>query len=328
MDANPDRLPLLKKGDRPLLHLGLFLTTFLCAFESFRGGMGGGTASSDWGVQAVGSLQFAASALAILLAHEMGHFVFARRHGVDSSLPWFIPLPPYLTMFGTLGAVIRLKSRVPTKNALVDIGAAGPLAGLAVALPLMVVGMALSRVDAAPPQPPLLLSDTSLIGAVRELLGALGGPAVDARAPINMVFGDSVLVLALQYLLKGPLAQGTAVYAHPVFIASWFGMLVTMFNLIPVGQLDGGHLTHAWFGDKAVALGKAMVAALGLLTVFVSLTWLVWCLLLGFLIGFRHPPVVRPEEPLSAGRKWVCAACFVFLVLCFIPAPVQLGVAP
>lgn len=326
----PEPLPLLKADDRPLVHLGLFGATWLTSFASFFFVMGGGVASQDPWDQARGALLFSTATMAILLAHEMGHFVFSRRHGVDSSLPWFIPLPPPLSPFGTLGAVIRLRGRVPDRNALVDIGAAGPLAGLAVALPLLVVGLVLSRVESAPPAPPVVPGTASLWVLLPELWGWLRGapegPA--AAASVSWVFGDNLLILGLQTALKGPLREDQAVYAHPVFLAAWFGMLVTMLNLVPLGQLDGGHLTHAWFGDRAVPLGKALAAFMGLLAVFCSASWLVWLVVTTQVVGFRHPPVVEPSVPLTPGRKLVCALCFACFVLTLMPVPVQQGGLP
>lgn len=321
-------LPLFKPGDRFGLHLGLFLATLVSAFGCFFIAGHGGVASSDWADIAAGSAMFACSAVAIMLAHEMGHFVFSRRHGVDCTWPWFIPLPIPIFQFGTLGAVIRIKSTIPTRNALVDIGAAGPLGGLLVAIPLAFVGMALSRVAPAPPVPPVFLGDASLVGLLKELYGAAVGSAAPAPQAAVLIYGDPLLFLGIQALLKGSIPEGMAVYAHPVLVAAWFGMLITMLNLMPVGQLDGGHLTHAWFGARAVPLGKLAALGMAFLVVFISVSWLPWLLLTSKLVGFSHPPVERPEEPLSPGRKAVCVACLVFLVLCLIPAPVQIGAAP
>ena len=321
-------LPLIKPGDRPWLHVGLFVATLACSFGSFLQVMNGGVRGDNWAERATGAALFAVSTLSILLAHEMGHFVLARHHGVDSSMPWFIPLPPPLTPFGTLGAVIRLRSRVPHKNALVDIGAAGPLAGLAIAVPLLFIGMQLSRVDAAGAPPRLWLGDASLWALVRELYRwAADAPAMTAPAAQVLVFGDNLLVLGVQYLVKGPLADGTAVYAHPVFVAAWFGTLVTMLNLMPIGQLDGGHLTHAWFGPYAIPLGKLVTLAMAVLVLTVSISWIAWLLVTWKFVGYGHPPVIDAGPPLSPGRKVVCAICFVVLALCLIPAPMQLGAA-
>ncbi len=325
--ASPTPLPFLRAEDKPLRHLALFIATLFSAFFCFSV-QGGGVASSDLRDIATGGALFALSAMAIMAAHEMGHYVFSRRHGVDCTLPWFIPLPIPIFPFGTLGAVIRIKSTIPTRNALVDIGAAGPLGGLAVAIPLLFVGMALSRVAPAPAAPPVFLGDASLIGLLTELWQTMTGHASAAPAAGLLIYGDPLLVLGVQALVKGALPAGHAVYAHPVLVAAWFGLVITMLNLMPVGQLDGGHLTAAWFGARAVPLGKLAAAAMAGLVIFTSVSWLPWLLLTSKLVGFGHPPVERPDEPLSPGRKLVCVACFLFLALCLIPAPIQVGSAP
>jgi membrane-associated protease RseP (regulator of RpoE activity) len=328
MNATTTPLPLIKKGDRPFLHLFLFLATMGSAFLSFLYGQrDDGARWADFTTDdRQGAALFAISALTIMLAHELGHYILARHHGVDSSMPWFIPLPPRLTPFGTLGAVIRIRDRVPNKNALVDIGAAGPLAGLAIAIPVLVVGIHLSRIDVAGPQPSIWFGDTSLLSVGRDLYRYLAHGQFDQSARA-LFYGDNLLIIGLQYLIKGPIPPGQGLYAHPVLVAGWFGCLVTMLNLIPIGQLDGGHLTHAWFGDKAITLGKLMTAFMALMVLTVSLTWLVWMVLTALVVGFRHPPTVNPDEPLTRGRKVVCVICFIFIVLCLIPAPVQLGAA-
>lgn len=122
-------------------------------------------------------------------------------------------------------------------------------------------------------------------------------------------------------LVKGPLPAGQDLYANPVFLAAWFGMLITMLNLVPVGQLDGGHLTHAWFGHGAVRLGKILAVGMAGLAFACSFSWVPWLLLTSLLVGFRHPEVAEPNVPLSRGRKLVCALCFVFFALTLMPVP-------
>lgn len=322
--SSPTPLPLLKEGDRPRRHLTLFLFTLASAFFCFLA-WGGGVASGALPDMALGSAAFAFSALAIMAAHEFGHYFFARRHGVDCTLPFFIPLPLPIVQFGTLGAVIRIKSTIPTRNALVDIGAAGPLGGLLVAVPLTFVGMALSRVGPAPANPPVFLGNASLVGLLTAAYRAIAGLPNLMPTQGTLIYGDPLLVLGIQALVKGPIPNGMGVYAHPVLIAAWFGLVITMLNLMPIGQLDGGHLTHAWFGPRAITLGKVAAAGMALLVVFASVSWLPWLVLTSAAVGFRHPPVERPDEPLGAGRKLVCVICFVFLALCLIPAPVLVG---
>jgi membrane-associated protease RseP (regulator of RpoE activity) len=289
----------------------LFVATCASTFLTFLTHGGGDGALDDrlWGAAA-----FSVSAMLILTAHEMGHFVMARHHGVDASWPYFIPLP---LGFGTMGAVIRLRGRVPTKNALVDIGAAGPLAGLLVTVPLWCAGVWLSKAAPAPD-----LSDT-FPGqfSLWHLVASWSDAAPEGK--VVQVFGDNLLGLGLQWLIKGPLGPGTDLFAHPVLVASWFGFLVTMLNLLPVGQLDGGHLTFAWFGERAATVGKVIAALILVASVLFSMSWLVWFLLVTFVVKFRHPPVVNDAEPLSRGRKVVCAICFVFTALTFMPTPLR-----
>jgi membrane-associated protease RseP (regulator of RpoE activity) len=316
--------------NRPWLHLLLFVltvgTTSLTFDHVFLG------ASLPWTERLAEALTFSVALLTILGAHEMGHYVLARLHGVDASLPYFIPLP-YLGV-GTLGAVIRIRSRIPTRRALVDIGAAGPLAGLVVALPFLVWGLAHSQVVDVPEVP------ASFPG--RSSLWSLGGDFVHwlqvklslaeppPRAPLSgnvfIIFGDSPLMRGLKWLVWGPLPAGKGLQEHPVVIAGWFGLLVTLLNLIPVGQFDGGHLAFALWGEHARWVGKAMALVLLFLTLFYTVTWGPWLLVAARLVGFGHPEVTRPAEPLGLGRKLLCAVCFLALAGCAMPVPIRMEI--
>jgi membrane-associated protease RseP (regulator of RpoE activity) len=309
--------PLFLPGDRPLLHVGLLVATIGTTFVVYwyQGDR----------MDPRGAMAFSLATVTILGSHEMGHYLLARRHGVDTSLPYFIPLPLPIG-FGTLGAVIRIRGLIPTRNALVDIGAAGPLVGLAVAIPILVWGLSLSHVGDAPPIPERFPGEWSLLGLFEKLAACRGGAAApEPTGPIRViqVYGDSLLMRGLQWAVLGPLPPGKEVYVHPLVIAGWFGLLVTMLNLFPIGQLDGGHLSFAWLGAKAPTVGR--IAALGLivLTLFFSAGWLVWLLVTTKVIGFAHPEVVHPEVPLSAGRRVVCLVSLVALILCIVPIPLQ-----
>jgi membrane-associated protease RseP (regulator of RpoE activity) len=175
--------------------------------------------------RALHAAQFTASLLGILLAHEFGHYIAARIHKVDASLPYFLPLP-LLSPFGTMGAVIRMRS-IPTRRALLDIGAAGPLAGLTLAIPIYAWGVAHSEV----------VSLDSLAGGSVEL-------------------GNSLLLRLLDHLFAAPVPDGMDIVLSPVAFAGWGGMFVTMINLIPVGQLDGGHVAYALFGPRQNRLAQ------------------------------------------------------------------------
>ena len=255
---------------------------------------------------------YAVPLMTILLCHEFGHYIAARRHGVPASLPYFLPLP-VVSPFGTLGAVIGMPERIRSRNALLDIGAAGPLGGMAVALPVLVYGLWLSPVEAQPN------------GYLQE--------------------GQNLLYWLLKYLIKGGIPSGHDVILHPTATAGWVGLFVTMINLLPWGQLDGGHIAFALLGPLQNRLARYV--RWGVLGVFLynligfvlpvltgasqmtlgdaignSMTWLVWYALLGLLgrtMGHEHPPV--DEGTLSPRRRGVAMVCLVLFVLLFMPTP-------
>ncbi len=255
------------------------------------------------------SLQFTVAVVSILGAHEFGHYLLARRHGVSASLPYFIPLP--LLGFGTLGAVIRVRDRIPTRNALVDIGAAGPIAGFLVCLPFLAWGYAHSRFGPLPPTGSTVLGPMSLWSVLHHGLPRLDPP----------IYGDNLLLRLFELAFLGPRPPGMDVNAHPYVLAGWLGTLITMLNLFPIGQLDAGHLTYAVFGKRARTIGRCALALLALLTVLVSFSWIAWLLVVALVVGVRHPPVTAPDEPLGAARGWLCVATLAVAVLCFLPAP-------
>src|SRR5213083_37575 len=269
--------PLAEVVERPRVsvNVGLFLLT--CASTLVAG------------------TTFAGTLLAILGVHEFGHYFTARHYRAQVSLPYFIPAPPPLFLFGTMGAIIRMRSPARDRNSLFDIAAAGPLAGLAVALPAVVVGLGWSTVMPTPP----------------------GG---------YLAFGDSLLIRWLVYLRFGSIPGGAMVFTHPVADAAWAGFLVTALNLFPVGQLDGGRIAYALFGRHHRTVGILTVAGLilmGLLTW--SPNWFVWAALLFLLIGFHHGAILDDVTPLSPGRRAVGFACFVLMVLLVPPVPIQFG---
>jgi membrane-associated protease RseP (regulator of RpoE activity) len=303
--------------NRPL-HVGLFLGS--CGTTFFAGRYLLGAEVSD-------AALYAFVLMLTLLCHELGHFLMARAHGVDASWPYFIPLP---MGFGTLGAVIRLKGRIPNRNALVDIGAAGPLAGLLIAVPMLFVGVHLSHVEQLPssfsqsalPPPLSLINLASMAGLyVKHLLFETPMPEL----PQYELFGDNLLTLLAVRVVHGEIPAGSDLMAHPVFLAAWFGLVMTMLNLLPVGQLDGGHLTHAWYGERAERIGERVAAGALIMALFCSMSWLVWFFLITRLVGVKHPPVARPEEPLSTGRKVVVVVTWVLTGLTFMPIPLSLG---
>ncbi len=240
-------------------------------------------------------LPFAATLLAILGTHEFGHYFTARFYGASVSLPYFIPAPPPLFLFGTLGAVIRMRSPARDRNSLFDIAAAGPLAGLVVAVPALWLGLGWSSVGVVP----------------------------DSGA---MAFGDSLLLRAMTYLMFGRLPEGTDVFIHPVALAGWVGLFVTALNLFPVGQLDGGRIAYALFGAHHQKVSVGTVVGLLLLgAVTGSANWFVFAGLVTALIGFHHAPPLDDLSPLTRGRYAVGLFCLLLLVLLIPPVPIQLN---
>jgi membrane-associated protease RseP (regulator of RpoE activity) len=302
------------------VHGGLLVATAITTTVVFYVGWSG---EAQGPVRWMDALLFSVPALLILGAHEMGHFLMARAHGVETSWPYFLPAP---FAFGTLGAVIRLRGTIPSRNALLDIGAAGPLAGLLVALPMLVVGVLASHpVVAAPaPFPPtssLLMLGADAGHALRHWLD--GTVAPESAAAGATYFGDNLLTWVVTRLAWGKLPAGVDLDAHPVFIAAWFGLLVTMLNLLPVGQLDGGHVLRALLGPRAERGGPHVASALLILALLCSASWLVWFFIVTRLVGFGHPAPIDDQTPLSRGRRVVAVVAWVATVLCFMPVPVD-----
>jgi membrane-associated protease RseP (regulator of RpoE activity) len=262
---------------------------------------------------------FAATLMAILTCHEMGHYLAARRHGVDTSLPYFIPLPPGISL-GTLGAVIRMRTPISDRNKLLDVGAAGPLAGLAVALPLLAIGLLRSHVGAVPP-----------------------GSVIEGNSPLYILMKLAILG---RFLPHG----GIDVDLDPMAFAAWVGLLITFINLIPIGQLDGGHVASAVLGGRheiwsrrlhgvllvvSAIVGSAMIAiALGAgasplaaasYATYGAVPWLIWSLLLWLMRraggGAYHPPV--GGAALTPGRRRLALAMMVLFLLLFTPVPMR-----
>jgi len=239
-------------------------------------------------------IPFSFTLLLILGSHEMGHYLVSRRHRLDVTLPFFIPAPPIPFIIGTFGAFIKIRSPIQDKRALLDVGCAGPLVGVAVSIPVTLVGLALSRVT------------------------VMGG----GHGAVTL--GEPLLYQFLSWLVFGSLSPEANIILHPVAFAGWIGMLVTALNLIPVGQLDGGHVSYALFPEyhRYVSLG-----CLGLLLVCGLVFWygwLMWAVLLAFL-GWRHPPPFHYWVPLDGRRKFVGFVTILVFILTFSPRPFSLG---
>ena len=254
-------------------------------------------------------LPFAAALLGILTAHEFGHYFAARHHNVSVTLPYFIPMP---LGFGTLGAFIQLKEPVPDRRKLFDIGVAGPLAGLALAIPLLILGLATSPVRVPTPE-----------------LGA-------------WVEGNSILYFAAKWFIFGQVLPNALthedVIMNQITTAAWIGLLVTALNLLPVGQLDGGHTVFAMFGKRArpinlVTVGMMTLFAIAglepvqrLLPILGSVGfngWFIWLLLILTVIGVEHPPALDDVTQLDTRRRWLGYLVIVIFVLVFVPVPMR-----
>jgi membrane-associated protease RseP (regulator of RpoE activity) len=266
---------------------------------------------------------FAAGLLSILLAHEFGHYLAGRFHRTHVTLPYFLPLP-FPGSFGTLGAFIQLKEPPKNRRILMDIGLAGPLAGLMVAIPVLLIGLSLSQVGTInlPPGGGVQLEGNSLL--YLSLKYAVFGRLLPDPATYN---GLSPALYWLRYFFTGqPLPiGGLDVQLHPVAWAGWAGLLVTALNLIPAGQLDGGHLMYVLFGKRARGLLPFILTALILLG-FVWPGWWLWAFLI-FLLGRMHAEPLDQITPLDTKRKFMAVLGLIIFVLVFTPVPLVVAFA-
>jgi len=229
---------------------------------------------------------FSFTLLSILLAHELGHYLTCRHYGIHATYPYFIPAP---TLIGTLGAFIRIKSPIVTRRELFDVGISGPLAGFVIAIPALTLAILLSK--AASP----------------------------ASVPESISLGNPLALILLTKLLR-PGINPAQIALHPVGCAAWVGLFATALNLLPVGQLDGGHILYAVIGDKHRNISRGFLLVLLPLGIFCWIGWMVWGAILLFL-GLRHPVVIEPAETLGRGRKILALVAALMLDLTFVPTP-------
>ncbi len=260
----------------PLLPVVLFLATCVTTYRV--GDMG---------------LAYAVPVMGILLCHEFGHYIQARRYHVPASLPYFIPMP--ISPIGTMGAVIAMRGHMGNRKALYDIGISGPLAGLVPTIICCVVGLSWSTVQEIP-------------------------PALRSRV-IGFEFGEPLLFQWLEQLYFGPMTDNQIVIAHPLAFAGWVGMFITALNLIPIGQLDGGHVLYAILRDKAHYVAWVLMAAAFAGVVLAGhYEWSLMLLLLMFM-GPSHPPTANDEMPLGTGRIILGWLTLAFVIVGFTPTP-------
>lgn len=270
------------------IHIALFLATL--ASTTFIQ-----TADiRDWHSWVQG-LWYSIPILVILTAHEFGHYIACRIHQVDATLPYYLPAP-FLALTGTLGAVIKIREPFPHKRALFDIGVAGPIAGFVMLLPFLWWGVAHSE---------LVVIDRT------------GG---------TLWLGEPLLFKFFARLSFGVLPPDTDITIHPMGFAAWFGMLATALNLMPFGQLDGGHIAYAAFGRKARYISMATLAVALALTVW-SLSWISMAIMMAAMavfLGFGHPNVIDEHERLDPRRTLVAILALIIFVICFTPVPIDI----
>jgi len=283
------------------VHLALFLATVLtttsCGVDhylSFSAGFAGHPSAISAATILAG-FWYSGTVLAILGCHEMGHYIACRLYGIDATLPFFLPAP--IVMTGTFGAVIRIRDMFPDRRSLFDVGIAGPIAGFVVAVPALFLGLWLSRVEAVP----------------AHFAG--------------LELGEPLLFKAAAWLVWGHIAEGFSINLHPMGFAAWFGLIMTALNLIPIGQLDGGHIAYAALGRRSlwVTSASALAGAL-IVALYRSVTlgvFFVLAISMLFIAGLRHPATLDDAVELGWGRLALPVVAIAMLVLCFTPVPIE-----
>ena len=306
LDADPPPpayvMPPSPRPAKVTRHVVLFVLTVVTTtlagtffYASYATELGNATPSLSLTSLLLHGLWYSGGVLAILGAHEFGHYFACRYYGVDASLPYFIPLwlPLPVPMPGTLGAVIRIRQPIATKRQFFDIGIAGPIAGFLVILPVLVIGMSLSTVVTLP----------------ENFTG--------------YQFGEPLLFRLVAQLFHGTLGDGQSLNVHPAGWAAWFGLLATALNLCPVSQLDGGHISYAVFGRKSSAITLVVTASMIALTIYsgVYVLWTILVVAMLYFMGRHHPRTPDESEPLDPARLWLAAFAAAMLVLSFTPIP-------
>ena len=223
------------------------------------------------------------------MTHELSHYFTSRRHNVSASLPYFIPAP---SIIGTFGAIIKMKPPIPDRRSLIDIGASGPIGGFIIAVIATIIGLNWSEIKPS--------------GEIQE----------------GIVFGSSILFSLISKIVLNVDPETVDVILHPVAFAGWIGLLVTSLNLLPIGQLDGGHIIYALFGEKHGIIAKITIPILIVMGIVFWRGWIIWAVLM-IIIGYRHPPVVYPDIQLDKKRIYIGWASLVIFILTFTPMPIQ-----
>jgi membrane-associated protease RseP (regulator of RpoE activity) len=307
-----------------LLHLGLFIITFITttiAGAEWTTGRFGPYRIEDL----VNGLPYSISMMFIISFHEFGHYFASRYHKVEATLPYYIPFPSIAGFlnFGTMGAVIRTKSPIRTKKAMFDIGVAGPLAGFAACLVVLIYGFThMPGVD-------------YILAIHPDYFSPEYG-----RQALGLAFGDTLLFSFLRIVFADPnifMPPMSEIYHYPYLCVGWFGLFITAMNMIPVGQLDGGHIGYTLFGKKLhnkIAYASFFILMfLGLMGAFEAFSevqlgfgwmgWLMWAMILFFIIKIKHP-VIPDTEPLDAKRRFLGYLSYFILIISFSPTPFEI----
>jgi membrane-associated protease RseP (regulator of RpoE activity) len=272
----------------PYLHIILFIVTFLTTLTA--GALQKGINIIAEPERIIEGFPFAGTLMTILLCHELSHYIASRKHHTKATLPYFIPAP---SIIGTFGAFIKMKSPIITRRALIDIGASGPIAGFIVSVIACIVGLSMSEVVSIP------------------------------HAEGMLSLGDSILFSFLSKIAIGVTPNSHDILLHPVAFAGWIGLFVTSLNLIPVGQLDGGHIAFAILGKRHKYISIVLVVILAVLGIIYWEGWALWAVLM-LILGIKHPPVLYWEVPLDPKRKFIGILTFIIFIITFIPLPFNL----
>jgi len=272
----------------PYLHIILFIITFLTTLAA--GALQKGVNVIKAPDRIMEGLPFAGTLMTILLCHEFSHYLSSKKHHTKATLQYFIPAP---SIIGTFGAFIKMKSPIITRKALIDIGASGPIAGFVVSVIACIIGLSMSEVV-----------------PLSQVEGALS-------------LGDSILFSFLSRVIKGVMPENHDVFLHPIAFAGWIGLFITSLNLIPIGQLDGGHIAFAILGERHRYLSIFLVGTLGIFGIFFWEGWALWALLM-LILGIKHPPIIYWEVQLDPARRLVGILALIIFIITFIPSPFKL----
>jgi len=272
----------------PYTHLVLFIVTFFTTIAA--GALQKGINIFKEPIRIIEGFPFSATLMTILLCHELSHYIASKKHNTDATLPYFIPAP---SIIGTFGAFIKMKSPIITRKSLIDIGSSGPIAGFVVSVAACIVGLSMSEV----------LSVSNAEGVLS--------------------LGDSILFSFLSKIVIGAAPDDYDILLHPVAFAGWIGLFVTSLNLIPIGQLDGGHILYAILGERHRYISMILVITLAILGFFYWKGWMLWAVLM-LILGIKHPPVIYWEIPLDNKRRFIGILTAIIFFITFIPVPFKI----